>query len=115
MGQMGQMGQVLLPPLQEDKSLNPESLNGAPRAPSAPLLDKDPPDPDSPGEIMAQYALDYLRRMGDSLGETAFNQAMTRGGYHTSDVNAVLGMDPRFVFGDGVVSIRKVVNKSEDE
>ncbi len=88
---------------------------GVPHAPSAPLLDKDPPDPDSPGEIMAQYALDYLRRMGDSLGETAFNQAMTRGGYHTSDVNAVLGMDPRFVFGDGVVSIRKVVNKSEDE
>ncbi len=88
---------------------------GVPHAPHAPLLSKTPPDPDSPGEKMAQYAIEYLRRMGDSLGEIAFNQAMTRGGYHADDVNTVLGMDPRFTFVDGIVSIRKRGEEAESE
>ena len=139
-----------IPPIQDNNSSNPDTINGAPSASSAPLGDKDPPDPeyeiggtvgtggtvpinkeattpeaeiiedslsdlDSPGQKMAQYALEYLKQMVGSVNESAFYQAMARGGYHASDVNTVLGMDPRIVFGDGIMSIRKRSEKNETE
>ena len=95
-------------PLKETTPTDPLKTTPDENAPPESEIIEDPsPDPDSPGEKMAQYALDYLRRMGGSLGQIAFNQAMVRGGYHEDDVDRVLGMDPRFNFDDGIVSIRK--------
>ena len=56
---------------------------------------------------MAQYAIEYLKREGNSVGHITFQQAMTKGGYHASDVDTVLGMDPRFNFDDDIISVRK--------
>ena len=61
---------------------------------------------------MAQYALDYLNREGNSVGRIPFQRVMTKGGYHASDVSAVLEMDPRFSFDEDIVSLVKPVEEN---